>query len=152
MAALFVTCCIWNFLQTPSLPVKKTTSQKQAIHIINFMSFSAKCTSHTSKAKKLHIYPFMDDMAWIRSVHQRRNVLIRCERKSKAEKNVNALNLTRNSRLCSHHFSKEKISTDSYTSGDLVRFARNNKKGTDLQIPRRVCVLPPNESRSTVLS
>ena len=35
-------------------------------------------------------------------------------------------NLTRNFRLHSHHFDKEKISTDGYTSGDPVHFAWNN--------------------------
>ena len=38
------------------------------------------------------------------------------------------LNLTRHSRLRSHHFNKEKISTDNYTSGDPAYVAWNNRR------------------------
>ena len=38
------------------------------------------------------------------------------------------LNLTRNFRLCSHHFDQEKIIIDGYTSADPVYFARNNRR------------------------
>lgn len=36
------------------------------------------------------------------------------------------VNFTRNFRIYSHQFSKERIDTDSDTSGDLVHFAWNN--------------------------
>ena len=58
--------------------------------------------------------------------------LIQRERKDKMGKKV-MLNLTRNSRLCSHYFNKKKISTDSYRSSDPVYFVWNNwRKGAYL--------------------
>ena len=70
--------------------------------------------------------------------------LIWHEGKDKTQKNVDVLNLTRNFRLCSHHFDNKKIITDSYTSGDPVCFAWSNygntlawedRKGFVLQSP-----------------
>ena len=75
----------------------------------------------------------MTDLTWMKwmkdlSAQRRWKTLIHCERKDKTGKNVDVLNLTRNSRLCSCHFDMEKISTDSYTSGDPVCFAWTNWK------------------------
>ena len=52
---------------------------------------------------------------------KRWRVLIQHERKDKTEQNVDVLNFTTNFRLCSHHFDKEKISTDGYMIGDPVQ-------------------------------
>ena len=87
--------------------------------------------SHRSKAKKLHIYPFMAEVMWVKwqkdlSAQRRWKALIWCERKDKIGKNVNMLNFTSNSRLCFHHFDKEKIGTDGNTRGDPVYFVWNN--------------------------
>ena len=107
--------------------------------------------SHSSKAKKLHICPFVADVTWVKcrkdlSAQRRWKALFHHERKNKKGKNVNVLNLTRNFRLCSCHFGKEKISTDSYTSGDPVCFAWN-----DAQIrPERHKSAKPRMNVSTI--
>ena len=56
-------------------------------------------------------------------VRRRRKALIWPERKEKLEKNVDVVNLTRNSRLCSLYFDKEEISTDGYMGGNPVRMS-----------------------------
>ena len=124
-----------GFLQARSLPVKKAMHQK-AIQIINFTSFSTfkrLWSTIRFKAKTLHIYPFMANVTWVKwlkdpSVQRRWKTLIQRERKDETGKNVDVLNLTRNSRLCSRHFKKERISTDGYMSGDPVYFAWNNQR------------------------
>ena len=52
------------------------------------------------------------------------------EGKDKTGKNINNLNLTGNSRLCSHKFNKEQINTDCETSGDPACFFWNNLHST----------------------
>ena len=70
--------------------------------------------------------------------------LILHEVKDKTAKNVDVLSFTRNSKLYSHNFGKNKISTGGETSGDHVYFAWNNYKmapaqrGTGLKRPERV--------------
>ena len=84
-----------------------------------------------AKAKKLHIYLFAYDVTWVetpKDVAAQRwwTALIWREKKDKTGKNVNMLNPTRNSRLCSRHFDEEKISTEGYMSADPVCFSWNN--------------------------
>ena len=59
-----------TFLWTSPLQVKKATRKKQVIHsfypqttMVNYCD-AAECTR--SKAKKLHFYPFMVDMTWVK--------------------------------------------------------------------------------------
>ena len=79
---------------------------------------AAECESRSSKAKKRHIYSFVANVMWVKwlRAQKRWKELIQRERKDKMEKNVDVLNLTRNSRLCSCHFNKEKIIIDGSTS------------------------------------
>ena len=53
-------------------------------------------------------------------------VLIQHKSKDKAGKNIDLLNLTKNSRVCFCQSDKEKISTDCKMSGDPVCFAWND--------------------------
>ena len=106
---------------------------------------AAEYTSHSSKPKKLHIYPFMADVTWVKwpkdlSVQRRWTALISCERKDKIGKNVDLLNLARNSRICSHHFDREKISMDVLIFSQLHKwwsclFCLEDWKITELQSP-----------------
>ena len=59
----------------------------------------------------------MADVMWVKwlkdlSVQRRWKALIWHDGKDKAGKHVDVLNLTRNSRLCSHPLDKEQISID----------------------------------------
>ena len=64
---------------------------------------------------------------------------------NKSRKTDDALNLTRNPRQWSHHFNKEKLSTDGYASGDpgctawtdweKLLAQGKDQKGTDLRSP-----------------
>ena len=66
------------------------------------------------------------------------------EGKEKTGKNMDMLNLTRNSRLCSHKFSQEQINTDCEMSGDPLFVYWNNceetivEKVACLQKPRMI--------------
>ena len=73
------------------------------------------------------MYLFMADKMWVKqpkdlSMQRRWKPSIRYERKAETGENVDMVNLTRNFRGCSHHFHKEKISTDGYRSSDPVYF------------------------------
>ena len=72
----------------------------------------------------LHTGHHLDLNNWLMwcgwSGQRRWRALIWHERKDKVGKKVYVLELTRNSRLCSHHFNKEKISTDGCISNDPV--------------------------------
>ena len=77
---------------------------------------AVECTSHSSKAKKLHIYPFVTDVMWPKdlSVQKKWMALIQHKGTDKTGKNVD-VNITRNSRICYCHFNKEKINTETPT-------------------------------------
>ena len=82
---------------------------------------------HGSRAKKLHIYPFIDDVSDL-SAQGRCQTLTQSERKDKTGTNVNESNLTMDSRIWSLHFNKEQVSADGYVTGDPVCFAWNNRR------------------------
>lgn len=97
------------FLSTPPLPVKKTTTKIVSDYLFyvifcfqttmvyfNASGFKKQC----SKAKKLRIFHFMDDVTKVKFSAQRRREV---------------LNLVGNSRLTSCHFTKTKISTEVLT-------------------------------------
>ena len=99
------------FFQTQPLPVKKARSQNKS-----------KDATHLS----LHDWHDMGELGEGALCTEK---IWRCFRGgTKLGKNVNLLNLTWNSRLCSRHLEKDKISTDGYSSGDPVYFAWNNWK------------------------
>ena len=58
---------------------------------------------------------------------------------ARTRKNVDVLNLTKKSRLCSHHFNKEEIRTDDYTSSGPVYFAWNNQRKPE---KAQICNVP----------
>ena len=101
-----------NVLQFGAV-LDKTTSVKKAtfdLQTTTVYSWDAvPCTSHSSKVKTQHIYPFLGDEMWVKwpdvFVQKRWKALIQH---------------WGNSRLCSRYFDKEKISTDGYRSGDSV--------------------------------
>ena len=116
---------------------------KPVIQIIYFTSFSifkqSWCTtmmprSVNHRASKQRSYTSIPSwLTWCGkigqkiSVQRRQKALIWRDRKDKSGKNVNILNLTRNSRVC--HFDKEQIRTDGYTSGDpLYSTTWNNQR------------------------
>ena len=78
-------------------------------------------TKHSSKVKNIYSCPFINDPTWVKRLKDL------AQRRWKAlRKNVLMLNLTRNASVNSHHFGKEKISTDVYMGGDPDNFAWNN--------------------------
>lgn len=114
---MVVTCSSWDFLQTWALQVKKATSQTK------FFLWCYDAVHHIDP-KQRHIYLFMDGVTgWEDEGHE-----VWRKRKAKMGNNVDMLNVIRNSSICSRHLDKEKINTDSSTSGDPIYFAWNNRR------------------------
>ena len=100
---MIVTCCIWGFLETRPLLVKKARSQNmryRSLILCNFLPLNShgvynceavKYKLYSSKAKKLHIHSFMADVTCtkcLRDLSAQRRLVIRRERKDKTEKKL----------------------------------------------------------------
>ena len=135
---LFLSDFIWGFLQTRPLPVKKATSQNKQSGLFvlrhfllpNKRGLLLRCCVYITEIQSKEV-THLSLHGWC-DVGERSFYTEKMEGpdsargEGKKPKNMDVLNLRRNSRLRSSHFDKEKISTDGYMRSDRVYFAWNN--------------------------
>ena len=87
-----------------------------------FYCEAAQCSSHSNKAKRLHIYPFMRGVTWVKFPKDSRSLArwkALCRRKDKFE-------ITHKSRMCSRHFDQNQILENGFALGDPKFFLWND--------------------------